>query len=371
MQRRHFMGLVGAGALSTLVHAAEGLAASVPLAPVPLPIQGKLLLMYELQLTNQGAAPATLTSLRIAGGGKRQLTHYDASQLATRTAPLGAPASAAALEIAPGERVAIYVELEIAPEHAPTTLAHDVGFTVGTQARTKHYTVQLGAVGSPLGPPLAGGPWVAIHAPEWPRGHRRVVYTTDGKPRIPGRYAIDFVAVDASGRTGPQGSDRVADVLGYGAPVLAVADAVVASARDDMPEAALLSANPKHPQADATGNYVSLRLPDGRVVFYEHLKPGSVTVKPGQRVKAGQIIGALGFTGDSTGPHLHFSVASNDSPLGAEGLPFTFSSFELLGHYADLGALGKAPWQAPEPGVKAQRRGEWPGWNTVVRFPGK
>lgn len=369
--RRDFLGLVGAGALSTLVHAAEGLAATVPLAPVPLPIQGKLLLMYELQLKNQGAAPATLGSLRIAGDGRRELAQYDAQQLAGRTAPLGAPAGAAALVIAPGEQVVVYIELEIAHKHAPTMLAHDIGFTVDKQARTMYSTVALGSVGSPLGPPLAGGPWVAIHAPQWPRGHRRVVYTVDGKPRIPGRYAIDFVAVDADGRTGPKDSDRVAEVLGYGAPVLAVADAVVASARDDMAEASLLSGNRKHPQADATGNYVSLRLPDGRAVFYEHLKPGSVAVKPGQQVKAGQLIGALGFTGDSTGPHLHFSVASNDSPLGAEGLPFTFAGFELLGHYPDLGAMNKAPWQALEAGMQAGRGGEWPGWNTVVRFPGK
>jgi murein DD-endopeptidase MepM/ murein hydrolase activator NlpD len=192
-----------------------------------------------------------------------------------------------------------------------------------------------------------------------------MVYAVDGTPRIPGRYAIDFVRIDARGRSKREGSERPLDFHGYGAPVLAVADGVIASTRDDMQEAATVSANRRHPQADATGNYVSLRLADGRVVFYEHLKPGSVAVKPGQRVKAGQVIGALGFTGDSTGPHLHFSVASQ----GAEGVAFTFDRFELLGRYPDLAAMDKTPWQALETGVVAQRRNEWPGWNTVLRFP--
>jgi hypothetical protein len=358
--RRRFVHLAAAGALSTVAPAGEGLSATVPLAPMLLPTEGRLALIYEIQLANGSQAPATLASLRITADGERELARYGEKELAGRGAPS---------VLAPGQRAAVYIELEVGEAEAPRRLAHDIAFTADNAARRLFVTTAVDAAGSPLAPPLAGGPWVAIHWAAWPRGHRRMVYAVDGTPRIPGRYAIDFVRIDARGRSKLEGSERPQDFLGYGAPVLAVADGVIASTRDDMQEAATVSASGRHPQLDATGNYVSLRLADGRVVFYEHLKPGSVTVKPGQRVKVGQVIGALGFTGDSTGPHLHFSVASHDSPLGAEGVGFTFERFELLGRYPDLGALDKTPWQALEPGVAAQRRNEWPGWNTVLRFP--
>jgi Peptidase family M23 len=54
-----------------------------------------------------------------------------------------------------------------------------------------------------------------------------------------------------------------------------------------------------------------LDLGQGKFAFYEHLKSGSVVVRKGQHVKKGQTIAALGYTGQSTGPHLHFHVADS------------------------------------------------------------
>ena len=41
---------------------------------------------------------------------------------------------------------------------------------------------------------------------------------------------------------------------------------------------------------------------------YMHLRKGSITVKRGQLVTEGQVIGLSGNTGESTGPHLHFEI---------------------------------------------------------------
>lgn len=62
------------------------------------------------------------------------------------------------------------------------------------------------------------------------------------------------------------------------------------------------------------GNFVLIdHVVDGQVVqtAYAHMTYGSITVEEGQFVSAGQQIGAVGNTGDSTGNHLHFELRKN------------------------------------------------------------
>jgi murein DD-endopeptidase MepM/ murein hydrolase activator NlpD len=190
----------------------------------------------------------------------------------------------------------------------------------------------------------------------------------DGVARLPGRYAIDFLGVEPDGRISIGDPDRTVDAVCYGVPVIAVADARVAAAHDGEPESASIKANPHASGEAAAGNYIALDLGSGRYAVYEHLKPGSVGVKPGDRVRRGQIIGQLGFTGSSTGPHLHFHVADAPRPIGGEGLPFAFDRFTFAGRYANMNDLGSRPWAPRTPGFAPARRAEWPGYNSVIRF---
>lgn len=61
------------------------------------------------------------------------------------------------------------------------------------------------------------------------------------------------------------------------------------------------------------GNYILVRHENGLETIYAHLKESFV--RPGMYVEAGQIIGAGGTTGRSTGPHLHFEVRYKGFPI--------------------------------------------------------
>jgi murein DD-endopeptidase MepM/ murein hydrolase activator NlpD len=76
-----------------------------------------------------------------------------------------------------------------------------------------------------------------------------------------------------------------------GQPVYAVTNGVVRTAT---------------PNGGAYGNQVILDLGGGLQGMYGHLS--RFTVRPGQRVRKGQVIGYVGSTGRSTGPHLHFET---------------------------------------------------------------
>lgn len=60
------------------------------------------------------------------------------------------------------------------------------------------------------------------------------------------------------------------------------------------------------------GNYIIITHDNGSETVYAHLS--GVSVSPGQRVSKGQVIGALGSSGNSTGPHLHFEIRGAYNP---------------------------------------------------------
>ncbi|MBN9622361.1 MAG: M23 family metallopeptidase, partial [Actinobacteria bacterium] len=70
--------------------------------------------------------------------------------------------------------------------------------------------------------------------------------------------------------------------------------------------------------------------------FYGHLIPGSIKVRLHQRVAVGAPLGLLGNSGNSNAPHLHFQLMDAPSPLGAEGIPYTFNSFTAEGRLTNF-----------------------------------
>jgi hypothetical protein len=190
---------------------------------------------------------------------------------------------------------------------------------------------------SVIRPPLAGAGWLAVGSCcDGP--HRRAVQPVNGRVYLGQRFAIDFNRLDDRDFLASGDPSVNASWPTYGQPVLAVADAAVVVAVDRFADQV---PNADHPVTieEADGNHVILKLGDGRFAFYAHLKPGSVTVRRGERVRAGQVIGETGNSGSSTGPHLHFQVMDRPSALASNGVPYVFDRFELDGRSPPLDEL--------------------------------
>jgi murein DD-endopeptidase MepM/ murein hydrolase activator NlpD len=94
----------------------------------------------------------------------------------------------------------------------------------------------------------------------------------------------------------------------YGSPVHAVTDGLVNFAG----------------YHGGNGNFIRLNHSSVLGTSYSHLS--RILVSPGQRVSTGQVIGYVGSTGLSTGPHLHFEVYQNGVPVNPRSVSFASSS---------------------------------------------
>lgn len=335
--------------------------------------EGRHMLYYELYIGNRSTDTVLLNGMEVSDEKNSYVfLALKEKKLAMHCSRIGDASGAVFNRLLPGDKAVIYIEIS-ARRLTGVKLSHRLQYTRGVNGRDGSLNLTGAAfrvsdkIATPFGSPLAGGPWVAIYEPSWSLGHRRVRYTVDGIARIPGRYAVDFMLLDSAGYFAKGDPDKTANYYSYGADVFAVANGIVVDVRDDFTESATLSAHPSYPAEKATGNFICIRLADHRYVFYEHLKPGTIKVSVGQKVSKGQQIAQVGFTGQTTGPHLHLHVADTAVPLGAEGLPFSFEAFRLLGSFPDFARFGKEGWTVNADTAR-DRRNERPAPNTVIRF---
>jgi hypothetical protein len=113
-------------------------------------------------------------------------------------------------------------------------------------------------------------------------------------------WACGIKAYD--GHTGVDILLRNFRVQDEGVPVIAAADGTVASTGDGLPDRSTTW------DSDGLGNYVTISHPGGLTTRYGHLRRGSISVTPGERVRRGARLGLVGSSGKSNWPHLHFDV---------------------------------------------------------------
>jgi murein DD-endopeptidase MepM/ murein hydrolase activator NlpD len=147
------------------------------------------------------------------------------------------------------------------------------------------------------------------------------------------RYAHDFTVADAQGKLFRTDGATPEDWYGFGAPVRATGDGVVVETSDGARDNRKGGPPPfTQEQIMANlklflGNHVVVDHGNGEYSLFAHLKQGSVKVKQGQRVAAGDMLGAMGMSGDAFLVHLHYQLQSG--PAFEEGLPAYFTNVRV------------------------------------------
>jgi pimeloyl-ACP methyl ester carboxylesterase len=336
-------------------------------------------LVYELMLTNAFAVPVELTAVEVLDAATGQaIATLEGDALAAATSLLTSP-TAPTTSLPPATVGVVWSDVLLSdPDSVPAAITHRLTVAMPPGLPVPESITSVGGeaevdVRPPvvLAPPLAGSRWVAAGSCcDGP--HRRSVQAIDGGLHLAQRFAIDFNQLDAENRISAGDPKLNTSYPGYGQPVFAVADAAVVAAVDRYPDQ-IATETTGVTLENAEGNHVILDLGDGRFAFYAHLKPGSVAVRTGERVQRGQIIGELGNSGSSTGPHLHFHVMDAPSALIADGLPYVFDGFELTGQIPPL-AETMAYVEAQEPlpidaAGAGPRRDVLPLGGNVLAFP--
>lgn len=97
------------------------------------------------------------------------------------------------------------------------------------------------------------------------------------------------------------------------------------------------------------GKYVQLTHPNGYATAYAHMS--RIAVKRGQSVRQGQVIGHVGSTGRSTGPHLHYEVLARGRQLNPAALKLPagrkLAGAELAAYQTARAAIDAAPAREP------------------------
>ncbi len=136
------------------------------------------------------------------------------------------------------------------------------------------------------------------------------------------RHAWDFVVTDEHRRSFKFPGKELSDFYCYGLPVLAPANGEVVVVEDGIDDNAPGDMNLER----NWGNTVIIKHNDFLYSKLSHLKKNSFKVKPGDKVKKGDVLAACGNSGRSPEPHVHFQLQASEY-IGAATLEYPLSQY--------------------------------------------
>lgn len=303
---------------------------------------GRWHILYEIMLTNSVSRTATLKAVSIVDGrtgrsirrlgvkaliGTGALHQLDRAPVKSTRIPAGA-ARLVTLDASFASRSAI-----------PRTVAQRLELRATNPFTEKVQRFAYGVASIPLSrkvppvleAPLDGDGWIASDGCCSPSGHVNATFGLDGKLQAAERFAIDWLRVDPQGRMYTGDPAVLTNWYSYGAPVKAMGPGKVVSAVDGLPDQTPGMKPTELEFGDLPGNVVVVQGAHGLSEVYAHLVPGSLTVKVGDHVQTGQVLGQLGNSGGSLAPHLHMHVVNGTKAGLDDGYPYMLRSFALAG----------------------------------------
>jgi hypothetical protein len=295
---------------------------------------------YELYVTNLGKTPLKIVELAVQGKKDDEVVMTQSAtgkQLAAMFAP-GAGGDGNKPNdplLQPGQAGVFFIFADFAQGHADPD-SFDTAIRIEQHGeRSGSGTIQAAELDiNPAAPiaiqsPLRGKNWSAGNGPSNISSHRRVIIPVNGQPHIGQRYAIDWIQLGDDGNSFTGDKQKNSSYHAWDQDIHAVTDGKIIEVKDGIAENVPNSGKLAVAMTSDTvaGNHVIEDLGDGRYAAYAHLRPGTLKVKVGDTVHAGDVIGHLGNSGNSSEPHLHFQVCDAPSFFESEGLPFAIDKF--------------------------------------------
>jgi Peptidase family M23 len=342
---------------------------------IPVIGDGTAHLAYEFYLTNYSKKPVRIVSLRVRGIGGAAFATIEGDALKSAFTPAAPQSRLEAHDpvLAPGASGMLFVFPDFFDRETPERLENSIVVEADGDPKNAQ-RIPLGEVGirktgaALVDEPFTGDRWLAANGPSNKSIHRRAVIVLNGKPRSPERYAIDWIKLGDDGNSYTGDQYKNSSYHAYDVPILGVADGKIVAVKDGLPE------NVPHTEklavamtlANIAGNHIVEEIGGGLYAGYAHFIPGSITVKAGERVRRGRVLGRLGNSGNSSELHLHLQVCDASSFLICEGVPMEFKRMSLTKYH--IQKRGDTPIKLEVEGTH-DVSGEGPMEDELANFP--
>jgi murein DD-endopeptidase MepM/ murein hydrolase activator NlpD len=329
---------------------------------------------YDLLVVSVLDAPVTLSSVTVLALHGKELGTVDGNTLAAATQELFSHKAVPAIPASGA--VAVEIDVAMKAGTVPARLTNRIAYTIPADAVSAPLVAATEVDGPEVEvdrdapfvikqPPLEGDGWLATSACCEPNPHTDLRLAIDGLRIDTGeRFAIDWGQVK-DGRIYEGDGSINEQHHAFGANIVAIADGTVAFVHDGEPEETPGTSKLATRAEAIGGNKVILEVGPKVYAAYEHLQPGSLTVKVGDKVEAGTVLAKLGNSGPSTGAHLHFGLLDRPDIFTGRSLPFVFDRYTLAGTVDLATAEGDALVVEPE---DREIRKAYPLWGSIQNF---